>query len=236
MRSRRSWTACWRRRPTASAGAGTGSTWPTTPTPPARRPTSPCPQAYRYRNYVIDAFNADKPYDQFVREQIAGDLLARGPPDKAAERLIATGFLAVARRFGFDPQNYHHLTIEDTIDTLGKSVLGLTLACARCHDHKFDPDLPGATITPCTASSTARATPSPAPRRHKAPSDFPEAAGRPSPVYAVDEGKPHNARIHKRGEPKTPGDEVPRRFLESSAARQFPPTARAAAGCSWPTG
>jgi len=100
----------------------------------------PVPLAYRYRNYVIDAFNQDKPYDQFVREQIAGDLLAlEGPREKYAERVVATGYLAVSRRFGFDSENYMHLTIEDTLDTLGKSILGLSIACARCHDHKFDP-------------------------------------------------------------------------------------------------
>lgn len=100
----------------------------------------PVPVAWRYRNYVIDAFNADKPYDEFLREQIAGDVLAQqGPKDRYAERTTATGYLAISRRFGFDSENYHHLTIQDTIDTLGQSVLGLSLGCARCHDHKFDP-------------------------------------------------------------------------------------------------
>lgn len=100
----------------------------------------PVPVAWRYRNYVIDAFNADKPYDEFLQEQIAGDILAKdGPRSRYAERVTATGFLAISRRFGFDSENYHHLTLQDTIDTLGQSVLGLTLGCARCHDHKFDP-------------------------------------------------------------------------------------------------
>ncbi|WP_010586667.1 PSD1 and planctomycete cytochrome C domain-containing protein [Schlesneria paludicola] len=100
----------------------------------------PVRDAWRYRNYVIDSFNADKPYDQFLREQIAGDILAeQGPRERYAERAVATGFLAISRRFGFDSENYHHLTIQDTIDTLGQSVLGLSLGCARCHDHKFDP-------------------------------------------------------------------------------------------------
>ena len=100
----------------------------------------PVPVAWRYRNYVIDAFNTDKPYDQFLREQIAGDILARqGPRERYAEQVTATGYLAISRRFGFDSENYHHLTIQDTIDTVGQSVLGLTLGCARCHTHKYDP-------------------------------------------------------------------------------------------------
>ena len=100
----------------------------------------PVPVAWRYRNWVIDAFNADKPYDEFLREQIAGDILARrGPRELYAGRVTATGYLAISRRFGFDSENYHHLTIQDTIDTLGQTVLGLTLGCARCHAHKFDP-------------------------------------------------------------------------------------------------
>ena len=100
----------------------------------------PVRDAWRYRNYVIDSFNADKPYDEFLREQIAGDILAeQGTRDRYAERAVGTGYLAISRRFGFDSENYHHLTIQDTIDTLGQSVLGLSLGCARCHDHKFDP-------------------------------------------------------------------------------------------------
>ena len=100
----------------------------------------PVREAWKYRNYVIKSFNDDKPYDEFIREQIAGDLLAaEGPPEKFAERVTATGFLAISRRFGFDSINYQHLTIADTIDTVGQAVLGLSLGCARCHDHKYDP-------------------------------------------------------------------------------------------------
>jgi hypothetical protein len=100
----------------------------------------PAPHAWRYRNWVIDAFNRDLPYDQFVRLQIAGDLIeADATPERYAEGIIATGYLAVARRFGHDTDKDMHLTYEDVLDTLGKSVLGLTLGCARCHDHKYDP-------------------------------------------------------------------------------------------------
>lgn len=101
----------------------------------------PVPDAWKYRNYVIDAFDKDKPYDQFLQEQIAGDILARKAttPEDFAEKTIATGYIAIARRFGFDSENYHHLTIQDTIDTLGQTALGISIGCARCHDHKFDP-------------------------------------------------------------------------------------------------
>jgi hypothetical protein len=100
----------------------------------------PAPHAWRYRNYVIDAFNRDKPYDEFIREQIAGDLLAEGAaPERYADLIIATGYLTTARRFGNEIDKDMHLTYEDVIDTLGKSVLGLTIGCARCHNHKYDP-------------------------------------------------------------------------------------------------
>ena len=100
----------------------------------------PLPHAWRYRNWVIDAVNADVPYDRFVREQLAGDILAaRGPDSEYAPRVVATGFLAMARRFDHDSDKAMHLTHEDGIDTLGKALLGLTIGCARCHDHKYDP-------------------------------------------------------------------------------------------------
>lgn len=98
----------------------------------------PIPAAYRYRNYVIDSFNRDKPYDQFVREQIAGDLLPSANDKEKFEKIIATGYLAISRRFGSRNESMN-LTLDDTIDNLGKAFLGLSVSCARCHDHKFDP-------------------------------------------------------------------------------------------------
>jgi DNA-binding GntR family transcriptional regulator len=107
----------------------------------------PIDDLWRYRDWVVAAFNDDMPFDQFLTEQIAGDLLAAdmlkapGALDVKTyrERLIATGFLATAKRFGSDPGSYDHLTIGDTLDTTWKALQGLTVGCARCHDHKFDP-------------------------------------------------------------------------------------------------
>ena len=100
----------------------------------------PIPEARLYRDYLIDAFNADKPYDELVREQLAGDILAKqGPKEKYAVRVIATGFLALSRRYATAPYELWHLTLEDAIETTGSAFLGMTLRCARCHDHKFDP-------------------------------------------------------------------------------------------------
>ncbi len=98
----------------------------------------PVPAAYKYRNYVIDSFNQDKPYDEFLREQLAGDLLPAKSDDEKFQHVIATGYLAISRRFGSRASEFH-LTIEDTIDNVGKAMLGLSVSCARCHDHKFDP-------------------------------------------------------------------------------------------------
>jgi mono/diheme cytochrome c family protein len=98
--------------------------------------------AWRYRDYVIDSLNHDKPYDQFLREQIAGDLLP-DPADPAltAERLTATGFLVIGPKMlaEDDPQKMEMDIVDEQLDTVGRTFLGLTLGCARCHDHKFDP-------------------------------------------------------------------------------------------------
>jgi len=95
--------------------------------------------AYRYRDYVIAAFNKDKPYDLFVKEQIAGDLLPGDDP--GGERLIATGFLCIGPKMlaEDDPVKMEMDIIDEQVDTVGRTFLGLTLGCARCHDHKFDP-------------------------------------------------------------------------------------------------
>lgn len=97
--------------------------------------------AWRYRDYVIRAFNADKPYDQFLREQIAGDLLPATTLEARREQLIATGFLALGPKVlaEVDKRKMELDIVDEQIDTLGRAVLGLTLGCARCHDHKFDP-------------------------------------------------------------------------------------------------
>lgn len=99
------------------------------------------PQAWRYRDYVIDAFNADKPYDQFIQEQLAGDLMPTDDPRVRAERLIATGFLAIGpktlnERSGLQ---FELDVVDEQIDVTTQAFLGITAACARCHDHKFDP-------------------------------------------------------------------------------------------------
>jgi len=101
---------------------------------------------WRYRDYVIDAFNADKPYDQFLREQIAGDELAEPgsiPDAQLAKHLVATGFLRLGTDYSFAnitafvPDRLE--VIDREMEVLTGGVMGLTLKCAKCHDHKFDP-------------------------------------------------------------------------------------------------
>jgi cytochrome c553 len=101
----------------------------------------PVREAFKYRDWVINAFNADQPYNEFVREQIAGDIIAStGPESLYASRVTATGFLAIGKRYGYKPSpDYQHLDFADVIDSVGRSLLGLTVGCARCHDHKYDP-------------------------------------------------------------------------------------------------
>ncbi len=99
------------------------------------------PQAWRYRDWTIASFNADKPYDQFVREQIAGDLLPASDDRQRADQIIATGFLALGSK-AHDAENRGQFVldvIDEQIEATTRVFLGLTVACARCHDHKMDP-------------------------------------------------------------------------------------------------
>jgi len=103
----------------------------------------PYPNAWRYRDYVIDAVNRDLPYNRFIQEQLAGDLLPAATPAERDRLLIATGFLAlgpkdVNQRF---KARFKMDNVDDQIDTVTRSTMALTVSCARCHDHKFDPVL-----------------------------------------------------------------------------------------------
>lgn len=99
------------------------------------------PHAWRYRDYVIDAFNNDKPFDQFVQEQIAGDLMRYKDDDQFAEQLVATTFLAIgAKDVNEDNRVQFAANVADEqIDATTRVFLGMSVSCARCHDHKFDP-------------------------------------------------------------------------------------------------
>jgi len=99
-------------------------------------------EAWRYRDWVVAAFNRDLPYDRFVRDQLAGDLVpADEPGGFNADGLVATGLLAIGEWGTGDADKEKMMTdiADDQIDVVGRAFLGLTLACARCHDHKFDP-------------------------------------------------------------------------------------------------
>jgi hypothetical protein len=98
------------------------------------------PHAWRYRDYVIRAFNEDLPYDRFIAEQIAGDLLPADSPAQRDRQLIATGLLALgAKPAKAMNENFEMDVIADQINVIGSGILGLSVGCARCHDHKTDP-------------------------------------------------------------------------------------------------
>jgi mono/diheme cytochrome c family protein len=93
---------------------------------------------WRYRDYVVKAFNDDKPYDQFIREQLAGDEYAPDSQD-AQEMMTATGFLRLGPEGGGGGERGRQDALDDLISTTSLTFMGLTVGCARCHDHKFDP-------------------------------------------------------------------------------------------------
>jgi hypothetical protein len=98
-------------------------------------------EAWRYRDYVIDSFNADVPFESFIQEQIAGDLLPAATADDRRRQLIATAFLALGNT-NLEEQDKKQLrmdVVDEQLDVITKGFLGQTVTCARCHDHKFDP-------------------------------------------------------------------------------------------------
>ncbi len=101
----------------------------------------PLPHAWKYRDYVIDSFNQDLPFDQFIREQIAGDLLPADSAEESARGMVATGFLALGSHDLNERNNrqFEMDVVDEQIDVITRGFMALTVACARCHDHKFDP-------------------------------------------------------------------------------------------------
>ena len=99
------------------------------------------PNAFRYRDYVVDSLNRDKPFDRFVREQIAGDLMPAETDAQRFEQIVATGFLMLGPKVLAEQDTDKMLIdiVDEQVNTLGRAFLALPLGCARCHDHKFDP-------------------------------------------------------------------------------------------------
>ena len=175
--------------------------------------------AWRYRNYVIDAFNSDLPYDQFLIEQLAGDLLPS--TDSVAvntRRIIATGYLMIGPKAlaETDKEQSRLDIVDDQIDVTGRAMLGLTIACARCHDHKFD------SIRTTDYYAMAGIFRSTEPFQDEVRNasmwwEFPVPQGEgvePLMVMAPKEAQPRNLRVHLRGNRFTLGKIVPRGVLQ----------------------
>lgn len=173
--------------------------------------TSLCfPNAYRYRNWVIRSLNDDMPYDEFIRRQLATDILH---PDEI-DSLDALGFI------GLGPKYYSRGSLavmadewEDRVDTVGRGLLGLTVACARCHDHKFDP-IP-ATDYHALAGVFAST------QFYNRPLDSRVEQGKDgqakkaeTATHILREGQPTDLNVFIRGDVKSKGPVVPRHFLE----------------------
>ena len=154
------------------------------------------PQAFTYRDWVVKALNADLPYDQFLMQQIAADQLVT---EADQSDLAAMGFLTLGRRF----LNNINDIIDDRIDVVMRGTMGLTVNCARCHDHKYDP-IPTQDYYSLYGVFAS--------------SDEPKDGT--YPLRLVDSPKPHNVQIFVRGNSGNRGAEAPRRFLLAVAGEQ----------------
>ena len=185
--------------------------------------------AWRYRDYVIAAFNDDKPYDQFITEQLAGDLLPSDTDEQRAEQIVATGFLMVGNKplAKYDKDELILDVVDEQIDTVGQALMGMTLGCARCHDHKFDP-IPTADYYALAGifASTSSVV------KKKVISDWPrvplpleetnepwyharqDQLGKPLALAAADIEDPHDEVIRIRGQSSRRGRAVSRGFLQ----------------------
>jgi hypothetical protein len=185
------------------------------------------PQGYRYRDWLIRAFNDDMPYDRFVMEQIAADLLDE--PGRL-ERLPALGFFALGPVYYGDPKRLDQY--DDRIDTLTRGFLGLTVACARCHDHKFDPiatkdyySLAGIIAsTEYVEVSLERGKEGQViPPNPNAKGEKKNAPPKGPFLHALrDAATPVTMRVHIRGNPTTLGEEAPHHFLSILAGDSAP--------------
>ncbi len=185
--------------------------------------------AYRYRDYVVNAFNHDKPYDDFIVEQLAGDLMESVSDEgRNAERVIATGFLMLGPKSitEIDKERMVMQLVEEQIDVTSRTFLGLTVACARCHDHKFDP-IP--THDYYSLAGIFYSTQSMFDRKQvdskwmERPLEHVPGESGPVMVLAVQDGEPKNLRVNIRGSHRNLGEEVPRRFLQILAGENHDP-------------
>ncbi|MEZ6121283.1 MAG: DUF1549 domain-containing protein [Pirellulaceae bacterium] len=154
--------------------------------------------AYQYREWLIQAFNQDLPFDQFVFQQLSAD---RSEFADDPDELAAMGFLTLGRRF----LNNKHDIIDDRIDVVTRGLLGLTVTCARCHDHKYDP-IPIADYYSLYGVFDSSREPNDPPSR----------------LRMVDDANPKDAPIFLRGNSSNPGEVVPRRFLLAIAGKDRP--------------
>jgi len=183
--------------------------------------------AWRYRDYVIRSFNTDKPYNQFLVEQLAGDLLPKtGQTQQDYDQVVATGFLQVGPKpvVMRDKQQMLLDIADEQLHTLGVAFLGLTLGCARCHDHKFDP-IPIAdyySLAGILTSTHVMADAAPDSKWLEPTIAAPDG-GQATVMAVQDLPQPANLRVLLRGNYRTPGAETPRRFLQIIAGSGHPP-------------